>query len=81
MQLPSKADKFSKGFTGLSEARKTEIISHLALVPDGQGPAAIKTMIANGGPEAEFVAGLFDQPLPGKKDAPQNKAATPPSSL
>ena len=77
MKLPENSAPVIKSFTGLSEERKAEICSHLAATPDAQGQATIKTLLDNGGPEAEFVSKVFDVPLPKKTDAPANKAATP----
>lgn len=77
MKLPENSAPIIKAFTGLSEERKAEICSHLAQTPDASGQATIKTMLENGGPEAEFVSKVFDLPLPSKIDAPKNKAATP----
>lgn len=77
MKLPENSNAVIKSFTGLSEARKAELCSHLAATPDASGPATLKTIMENGGPEAEFVSKVFDLPLPAKTDAPKNKAATP----
>ena len=64
VQLPQQARRISDAFTGLSEADKSRIISHLEAQPD---PAALervtKQIIDNGGQEAEFVGRIFNRPV------------------
>ena len=63
MQLPKNAATIADKFEGLSAERKQQIISHLAQVPDEKGNNAMKQIIKNGGPEADFVSLVFGIPI------------------
>lgn len=73
MQLPSTAAETSAAFDELDEARKSEIITHLAATPDERSKQVVDQIIKNGGPEGRFVAAIFK--TPGAPNSPQNKAA------
>ena len=80
MNLPDNVDKLAAGFTKLSDSRKAEVIEHLRASQGARGQAVVAQLIANGGPEGEFVQHLFGKEVPGPTDAPVNKKLNPPNT-
>lgn len=62
VQLPQNTRRVSDAFTGLSEADKSRIVSHLESQPDpGALEKVIDQILRNGGQEAELVGRIFQR--------------------
>jgi hypothetical protein len=77
MNLPDNVEKLASGFTKLPDERKNEILSHLAQTKGERAQATVAQLVANGGPEAEFITHIFGKDAPGRADAPANKKLNP----